>query len=139
VVTLIEQGRSGYECRSALLTAGAKAAVLSGSLKVARKALRTHLAQAESGQLEPRDMARFGTALGRLLLPASVREGLEAMRLRPLWWCTTAKDRASRGRPCASAMHTRRWRRADAPLCQRDPDRWRAGASSARRARSCRC
>jgi len=84
VVTLIEQGRSGYECRSALLTAGAKAAVLSGSLKVSRKELRTHLAKAESGQLEPRDMAKFGATLGRLLLPASVREGLEAMRLRPL-------------------------------------------------------
>jgi CHAT domain-containing protein len=84
VVTLIDQGRTAHECRSALLTAGAKAAVLSGSVNVQRKDLRAHLARAESGQLGPRDMARFGAALGRLLLPAPVREGLEAMRLRPL-------------------------------------------------------
>ena len=84
VVTLIEQGRTEYECRSALLTAGAKAAVLSGTARVSRKELRAHLAKAESGQLEPRDMARFGAKLGRLLLAASVRDGLETMRLRPL-------------------------------------------------------
>jgi len=84
VVTLVADGRSDHECRSALLTAGAKAAVLSGSVRVSRKALRTQLAQAESGQLEPKDMARFGTNLGRLLLPAPVRDGLEAMRQRPL-------------------------------------------------------
>jgi CHAT domain-containing protein len=84
VVTVIEQGRSDYECRSSLLTAGAKAAVLSGTLRVARQELRTHIARAESGQLGPRDMARFGAGLARLLLAASVREGLEAMKSRPL-------------------------------------------------------
>ena len=41
-------------------------------------------AKAESGQLGPRDMARFGAGLARLLLPASVREGLETMQRRPL-------------------------------------------------------
>jgi pimeloyl-ACP methyl ester carboxylesterase len=84
VITLIDQGRAGHECRSALLTAGAKAAVLSGVVPVARKDLRTQLARAESGQLGPRDMAGFGTGLARLLLPASVREGLEGMKTRPL-------------------------------------------------------
>jgi pimeloyl-ACP methyl ester carboxylesterase len=84
VVTLVEQGRADYDCHSALLTAGAKAAVLSGSVRVSRKELRAHAARAESGQLGPRDMARFGAALGRLVLPASVREGLEAMHHRPL-------------------------------------------------------
>ena len=84
VVTLIELGRADYDCRSALLTAGAKAAVLSGTVRVSRKELRAQLAQAESRQLGPRDMARFGTGLGRLLLPASVREGLAAMRQRPV-------------------------------------------------------
>jgi len=84
VVTLVAQGRSDYECRSALLTAGAKAAVLSGAVRISRRALREHVVKAESGQLGPRDVGRFGTTLGRLLLAASVREGLEAMHLRPL-------------------------------------------------------
>jgi len=84
VVTLVEQGRSEYECRSSLLTAGAKAAVLSGTVRVSRKELRGQLSLAESGQLEPKDMGRFGSGLGRLLLPPSVRDGLAMMRLRPL-------------------------------------------------------
>jgi hypothetical protein len=84
VITLLEQGRADYECRSALLTAGSKAAVLGGSMRLARKALRAQLARAESGQLGPRDMARFGDGLARLLLPDSVRDGLVAMRRRPL-------------------------------------------------------
>jgi hypothetical protein len=84
VITLLEQGRADYECRSALLTAGAKAAVLGGSMRLARKALRAQLARAESGQLGPRDMARFGDGLARLLLPDSVRDGLVTMRRRPL-------------------------------------------------------
>ena len=84
MVTLIDQGRSGYECRSSLLTAGAKAGVLAGRVNLTRKELRAHLSKAESGQLGPGDMARFGSVLARLLLPVSVREGLEAMRRRPL-------------------------------------------------------
>jgi pimeloyl-ACP methyl ester carboxylesterase len=84
VVSLIEQGRSDYECRSSLLTAGAKAAVLSGTVRLSRKALRAHLSPAESGQLAARDMARFGSGLARLLLPATVREGLASMQQRPV-------------------------------------------------------
>ena len=84
VITMFEQGRTGHECRSALLTGGAKAAVLSGAVRVPRKALRAQLARAESGQLGPRDMAGFGGGLARLLLPESVREGLGAMQARPL-------------------------------------------------------
>jgi len=84
VVDLVEQGRTDYECRSSLLTAGAKAAVLSGRVRMSRKALRAQLSLAESGQLRPQDMAGFGTRLARLLLPGSVRDGLESMRQRPL-------------------------------------------------------
>ena len=84
LVTLVEQGRSEYLCRSSLLTAGAKAAVLSGSLRVSRKALRAHLSQAESGRLGPRDMARFGNGLAQMLLAESVRAGLAAMQPRPV-------------------------------------------------------
>jgi len=84
LVTLVEQKRSEYLCRSSLLTAGAKAAVLSGAVRVSRKALRAHLAPAESGLLGPRDMARFGSGLAQLLLPESVRAGLAAMHTRPI-------------------------------------------------------
>ena len=84
LVTLVEQGRSEYVCRSSLLTAGAKAAVLSGAVRVSRKALRALLSAAESGQLGPRDMTRFGSGLAQLLLPESVRAGLAAMQSRPV-------------------------------------------------------
>jgi pimeloyl-ACP methyl ester carboxylesterase len=84
IVTMFDQGRAGHECRSALLTGGAKAAVLSGAVQVARKDLRAQLRQAESGRLGPPDMSAFGSGLARLLLPASVRDGLEAMKGRPL-------------------------------------------------------
>ena len=84
LVSLLDHGRQDFECRSSLLTAGAKAAVLSGRVRVGRKSLRAHLARAEAGALEPRDLARFGTELGRLLLAASVVEGLGTMRRRPL-------------------------------------------------------
>jgi pimeloyl-ACP methyl ester carboxylesterase len=84
VVTMVEQGRATHECRCSLLTAGAKAAVLSGNVRVSRRELRAHLVKAESGQLAPGDMTRFGATLARLLLPASVRDGLETMQRRPL-------------------------------------------------------
>ena len=84
VVTMVAQGRAACDCRSSLLTAGAKAAVLAGNVRVTRRELRAHLAKAESGGLGPGDMARFGTALARLLLPASVGDGLKTMQRRPL-------------------------------------------------------
>ncbi len=77
-------GRSAYECRSSLLTAGAKAAVLSGAITLNRADLLQHIEPLETGAATTRDLARIGTALGRTLLPATVREGLEAMHARPL-------------------------------------------------------
>jgi len=84
LVTMLDAGRREHECRASLLTAGAKAAVLSGSVRVGRKALRTHLAKAETGAIDGRSMTRFGRELGRLLLPASVLGGLGTVRRRPL-------------------------------------------------------
>jgi CHAT domain-containing protein len=84
VITLLDHGRAEHECHSALLTAGAKAAVLGGRVILSHRTLRAQLARAESGQLEPRDMAHFGDALARLLLPEPVRDGLATMRRRPL-------------------------------------------------------
>jgi CHAT domain-containing protein len=84
LVTMTPAGRSEYELRSSLLTAGAKAAVLSGTVAVQRANLLQHIEPLETGAATTRDLARIGTALARTLLPSTVREGLEAMRARPL-------------------------------------------------------
>jgi len=54
LVSLLDHGRSDHECRSSLLTAGAKAAVLSSTVRLTRKKLSAHLAKAESGSLAPK-------------------------------------------------------------------------------------
>jgi hypothetical protein len=77
-------GRRDWSCRTSLLTAGAKAAVLTGSTRIGRADLARHLAPLEQGAATARDLARIGTALGQLLLAPSVREGLVAMHSRPL-------------------------------------------------------
>lgn len=84
LVTLLEQGRSRYECRSSLLTAGAKAAVLTGSVQVSRSELRATLGQTGAGTLSYRELARYGAALAGLLLAPRVVEGLASMSRRPL-------------------------------------------------------
>ena len=84
LVAMTAAGRSAYECRSSLLTAGAKAAVLSGAVTLHRADLLQHIEPLETGAATTHDLARIGTALARTLLPASVREGLEAMHARPL-------------------------------------------------------
>lgn len=77
-------GRGAYECRSSLLTAGAKAAVLSGAVTLDRADLLHHIEPLEAGMATTRDLARIGTALARTLLPTTVRQGLETMLARPL-------------------------------------------------------
>ena len=81
-MTPVERGE--VECRSSVLTAGAKAAVLSGTLKLRRAALLQQFESLESGAATSRDLARIGSALAQTLLPATVREGLAAMPSRPL-------------------------------------------------------
>ena len=84
LVSMTAAGRSAYECRSSLLTAGAKAAVLSGAVTLNRADLLQHIEPLETGMATTRDLARIGTALARTLLPTSVRQGLETMLARPL-------------------------------------------------------
>lgn len=84
LVSLAEQGRSDYLCSCSLLTAGAKAAILGGRSAVARSELRSLLSRAGPDSLAGRGLARYGEELARLLLPATVRDGLEAMIRRPL-------------------------------------------------------
>lgn len=78
------RGRGQYACRTALLTAGAKAAVLSGTTTFSQAELQRQLAPLEQGTATSRDLARIGAALARTLVAPSVREGLEAMLARPL-------------------------------------------------------
>jgi len=84
LVSMTAAGRSTYECRSSLLTAGAKAAVLSGAVTLNRADLLQHIEPLETGAATTRDLAHIGTALARTLLPATVRQGLETMLARPL-------------------------------------------------------
>jgi len=84
LVSLTDPGRSEHECRASLLTAGAKAAVLSGSMRVSRAALRETLALANPGTLTVRSLARYGSTLARMLLSQPVRDGLESVSRRPL-------------------------------------------------------
>jgi CHAT domain-containing protein len=84
LVSMRMPGRTEYECRSSLLTAGAKAAVLSGTTAFAKQDLQRLLSPIASGTLAPRDLDRLGTGLARLLIASSVREGLATMASRPL-------------------------------------------------------
>ncbi|HET7202448.1 MAG TPA: CHAT domain-containing protein [Steroidobacteraceae bacterium] len=84
LVTLAAAGRDAYESRTSLLTAGAKAAVLSGTTSLARAELQRQLAPLEDGSATSRDVARIGGGLAKTLLAPSVRAGLESMHARPL-------------------------------------------------------
>ncbi len=84
LVSLEEDGSSDYRCRTSLLTAGAKAAVLSGTKSLSRASLQRQLAALESGRAGPRDLARIGDGLARALLAPAVREGLVSVRSRML-------------------------------------------------------
>ena len=84
LIAFNQSSRGRLECRSSLLTAGAKAAVLSGSTTCSRKELESTLAPLERGTAAMRNLAGIGASVSRLLLGASVREGLETVRSRPL-------------------------------------------------------
>lgn len=84
LVSFDEDGGSDYRCRTSLLTAGAKAAVLSGTRTLSRAQLTRQLAPLETGSAGPRDLPRIGDGLARLLLAPAVREGLASVHSRGL-------------------------------------------------------
>ena len=84
LVTMFERDRSTLESRCALLTAGAKAAVLSGVVRPASRRLAAQLVRIERGPVPAGSLPGFGAELAELLLPENVREGLLAMSSRPL-------------------------------------------------------
>jgi CHAT domain-containing protein len=84
LVNLAEDGRSTLLCRASLLTAGSKAAVLSGSVAVEKAALGEQITRIEQSGLAPRELTRSGERLSRTLLAASVREGLAGMAAHAL-------------------------------------------------------
>ncbi len=113
LVNLIEDGRGTLVCRGSLLTAGAKAAVLSGSVTVESKDLREQIARIEGTVLAPRELARAGERLARTLLAPSVRDGLAEHDHSSRWSsCTIAKHRECPGRRSASIRAGPRSRRA---------------------------
>jgi CHAT domain-containing protein len=79
LATMAEGGRGSLVCRASLLTAGAKAAVLAGSMNVDKVELREQVARIELSVLASRELARAGERLARTLLAPSVREGLASM------------------------------------------------------------
>jgi CHAT domain-containing protein len=84
LVTLQDEARVRYVCRASLLTAGAKAAVLSGSLSIDRAELRELVGRIERSALAPRELARAGDRLARTLLTPTVLEGLAGMTTHAL-------------------------------------------------------
>jgi pimeloyl-ACP methyl ester carboxylesterase len=84
LVTAIEQGRDAVDYRTSLLTAGAKASVLSGQRSVARHELDALLEPLSEAAPEPRSLAALGERLTRLLVAPSVREGLADVSSRAL-------------------------------------------------------
>jgi len=84
LVTMFERERNALECRAALLTAGARAAVLSGVARISRRQLTDELARIESGQVDAKGMKRFGARVAELVLPEPVREGLAVMAPAPV-------------------------------------------------------
>ena len=62
---------------TSLLTTGAKAAVLAGSLHVDPRALAAHLAKIEKDEFRHAYLPEFGTTLARLILPDVIAAGLE--------------------------------------------------------------
>lgn len=139
VVTMRGAGRNDWACESALLTAGAKAAVLAGTVPVPGTALRTLVAAATPERLAGPACARYGAELARTLLSASVRAGLEDMARRPL---VVVHDRAASCVPWETLrvgdLHpalvgglSRRYRSESLTVA-----RWRAGRPAAARPRA---
>jgi CHAT domain-containing protein/pimeloyl-ACP methyl ester carboxylesterase len=74
----------GTVLRTALLTAGRQAAVVSESQPFARDMLDQHLSKLESADFKLGDMKKFGEELAALTLHQTVRSELYDMRNRPL-------------------------------------------------------
>jgi hypothetical protein len=84
LVNLLERDSGTLECRTSLLTAGAKAGVLSGQRTVSRRQLEALLGLLSNGAPALRELARIGERLTSLLVAASVREALTDMSGRSL-------------------------------------------------------
>ena len=140
LVTLGEQGKRDYACRTSLLTAGTKAAVLSGSMTLSRAELKRQLAPLENGTATSDDTGAASVPVSPgLLLAASVREGLESMQSRPL---VVVHDREASRVPWEVLRIGSGTRRSVpgsvvATRARRSP--WPGGAKSAAPAIACGC
>jgi pimeloyl-ACP methyl ester carboxylesterase len=82
LVTATEQGLDSVDYRTSLLTAGAKASVLSGQRSVTKRELEALLEPLSEAAPEPPNVAPLGERLTRLLVAPSVREGLADVSTR---------------------------------------------------------
>ena len=80
IVTQQSEIRGGYTLRASVLTAGSRAAVLTSTQEVARKALDQHLAKITNSGFTARRLAGFGETLAGMILPDDVIAVLDAMR-----------------------------------------------------------
>ncbi|HSN72612.1 MAG TPA: CHAT domain-containing protein, partial [Steroidobacteraceae bacterium] len=80
IVTQQAAIRGGYTLRASVLTAGARAAVLTSLHDVSRRALDEHLAKITRPGFTSARLAGFGETLAELTLPPDVRAVLDAMR-----------------------------------------------------------
>jgi hypothetical protein len=80
VVSQEERGAHHIGIRTALLTAGSKAAVLAGSTALAAQDVESLLADLRGGEFSRAGLQRYGEKLARALLQTDVRAGLVAMR-----------------------------------------------------------
>ena len=116
---IVRQERAGRVLRydSSVLTAGTKAAVVSGSKDVAKTDLDRHLEKIEDGNFSFGSLRDFGQRLASLVLPNDVSAVLSTMQDRPLvvvhdsgasripWETTALKDWF----PAANAGLSRRY------------------------------
>ncbi|MDX1433952.1 MAG: alpha/beta fold hydrolase, partial [Gammaproteobacteria bacterium] len=75
---------ASFTLRASLLTAGAKATVITDEMAIDAQALNKHLAVIETSSFTLDKLDDFGKRLARLTLPALVRKALAAHRRHPL-------------------------------------------------------
>jgi hypothetical protein len=73
-----------FTLRSSVLTAGAKATVVTDAIDVDAAALNAHLEMIETAEFDADGLDAFGQALGLLVLPSSIRKALYGMQKRPM-------------------------------------------------------
>jgi pimeloyl-ACP methyl ester carboxylesterase len=138
LVTTFEQDDKSVEFRTSLLTAGAKAGVLSGQRVITNENLQALLTPLTESAPPLQELPGVGARLTKLLLPSTVREGLADMRTRSL---VVLHDRDASQVPWELLHDGNAFPALERGLSRRyaseslTPARWRAAASTGQRSR----